>query len=405
MSRLSPPVAFATGHPRSRSAHSRGISARRRAPTYEKIRPADVGLGELFVCARDALIVGNVDSGSIALWNPAAERLFGWTAAEAIGQPIDILIPSPIVRLHQQGLALHRAGGHANLIDSGSGVEVPALTRDGQEVRVELSLTSLHNSNAPGRFVLAMLRDVSDRRRADMQAVEAVRAEAARGELEQRLLEQQRTFDLGAADVERELSLVRRSAERLSRALSRDDASPRRLRQRARIVELRTERARRVLDEVAISTAMRAGSLSVNAERVNLVPLVSRVVADVRARSTPCKVNVSVPQGLTAIVDAVRIEQLVRSLVERAMRRNPRGCWVDIELRRPLVGQVRLEVRDAGRQVLVAARERLLNGDRGLALCRHIVEQHGGALHVDFPAEGGVRIVATLPTQRARVSN
>src|SRR5919197_5009563 len=109
MSRLSPPVVLATGHIRSRSAHSRGIKVRRSAPTYEKIRPADLGLGELFVHTRDALVVGNVDSGSIALWNPAAERLFGWTAAEAIGQPIDVLIPAPIVRLHQQGLALYRA--------------------------------------------------------------------------------------------------------------------------------------------------------------------------------------------------------------------------------------------------------------------------------------------------------
>jgi K+-sensing histidine kinase KdpD len=124
----------------------------------------------------------------------------------------------------------------------------------------------------------------------------------------------------------------------------------------------------------------------------------------VRARSTPCKVNVAVPQGLTAVVDAARIEQLLRTLVDRAMRRNPRGCWVDIELRRPLAGQVRLEIREVGRQVSVAGRKRLMNGDRGLMLCRHIVEHHGGTLSVDFPAEGGVRVVAMLPTQRVRVA-
>src|SRR5438552_14768367 len=98
MPRLSPPVAMATGHTRSRtSAHPRGHSARRRAPTYEKIRPSDVGLGQLFVHTRDAVVVGNIESGSIALWNPAAQRVFGWTAEEAIGQPIEILIPMPIV--------------------------------------------------------------------------------------------------------------------------------------------------------------------------------------------------------------------------------------------------------------------------------------------------------------------
>jgi signal transduction histidine kinase len=58
-----------------------------------------------------------------------------------------------------------------------------------------------------------------------------------------------------------------------------------------------------------------------------------------------------------------------------------------------------------GRPLSAAARERLLGGDRGLALCRHIVEQHGGTLHVDFPDQGGVRVVATLPTQRGRVAS
>src|SRR5438046_9167109 len=127
MSRPMLPVALATGHTRSRSAHSRGVSTRRRAPTFEKIRPIDLGLGELFLHTRDAVVVGNIESGSIALWNPAAERLFGWTAAEIIGQPIEILIPGPIVRLHQQGLALFRRTGHSNLIDAGAPAEVPAV--------------------------------------------------------------------------------------------------------------------------------------------------------------------------------------------------------------------------------------------------------------------------------------
>jgi two-component system sensor kinase FixL len=404
MSRPMPPVAMATGHTRSRSAHSRGVSARRRAPTYEKIRPADLGLGALFLHTRDAVVVGNVESGSIALWNPAAEQLFGWTAAEIIGQPIEILIPGPIVRLHQQGVALYRRAGHGDLIDSGSPIEVPAVTCDGDEIRVELNLSSLHDTAAPGHYVLAIFRDVSERRRAELHAREAARAETARGEAEQQLSDQQNTFEAGASDIERELDRARRAAERLSHALARTDTSQERLRQRARIVVLRTERARRVLDEVATSASIRGGRLMVNPERVNLVPLISRVVADVRARSTPCRVNVAVPQGLTATLDPVRVEQMVRTLVDRAIRRNPRGCWVDIELRRPLVGLARLEVRDVGRPIGPRIRERLLdpNGDRGLALCRFIAEQHGGTLDIDFPADGGVRVVATLPTQRAK---
>ena len=85
MLRTSPPVAMSPGHPRQRAAHARLVSERQRALHIETPSPNDLGLGKLFVHTRDALVVGNVETGLIALWNPAAEQLFGWSPAEAIG--------------------------------------------------------------------------------------------------------------------------------------------------------------------------------------------------------------------------------------------------------------------------------------------------------------------------------
>src|SRR5438105_10373468 len=106
MLRHSPPVAMATGQTRSRTTLRRVHAGPRGAlrDVDDIVSPGDLGLGELFVHPREAVVVGNVETGQISLWNPAAEQLFGWAAAEAIGQPIEILIPQPIVRLHQQGL-------------------------------------------------------------------------------------------------------------------------------------------------------------------------------------------------------------------------------------------------------------------------------------------------------------
>jgi signal transduction histidine kinase len=96
----------------------------------------------------------------------------------------------------------------------------------------------------------------------------------------------------------------------------------------------------------------------------------------------------------------------MRTLLELAITRNPRGCWIDVELRRPLAGLARIEVRDVGRPISEQLRQRLTDpslADQGLTLSRSIVELHGGTLAVEFPAEGGVRVVVRLPTQRGRV--
>src|SRR4051812_43773949 len=66
------------------------------ALTRTPIRPQDVGIGRLFERARDAVVIGDVDSGHIVLWNPAAEQLFGYTAAEAVGQLLEVVVPESL---------------------------------------------------------------------------------------------------------------------------------------------------------------------------------------------------------------------------------------------------------------------------------------------------------------------
>jgi len=171
------------------------------------------------------------------------------------------------------------------------------------------------------------------------------------------------------------------------------------------VIASRTDRLRRVLDVLATSAVMQAGQLELGLERVNLVPLVGQVVAEARQRGLPHRINVAMPQGLTAVLDPSLIEHAVRTVLERVLERNSRGCWIDIELRRPLTGLARLEVREFGGPVSEAQRRvlrELPRTDAGLALSRSIVERHRGTLSVEFPVEGGVSVVMTLPTQSGR---
>jgi PAS domain S-box-containing protein len=120
-------------------------------------RAADFQLGELFDRGREAVVVADLHTGCIVLWNPAAEQLFGYSADEAIGQPLEILMDEGIGNVHHAGLARYRRTGHGLIIDAGKPVGVPARTRSGECIRVQLTLSPLP-CERPGSFVLGVLR-------------------------------------------------------------------------------------------------------------------------------------------------------------------------------------------------------------------------------------------------------
>src|SRR5437764_264818 len=135
--------------------------------TASILHPQDLGIGLLFERMREGVIVADVQSGRIFLWNPGAEKIFGYAADEAVGLPLEVLVPARLQARHQAAFAQYRASGHGAFIDSGEPLEFPALHRTGEEITVELSLSSLGDAVAGGRFVLAVLRDVSARKRGE----------------------------------------------------------------------------------------------------------------------------------------------------------------------------------------------------------------------------------------------
>src|SRR5579859_7058552 len=98
MPRLSLPAATAPGTPHRRTLRPRiQTHAPRRRPTPPRLVPeADASLFELF---HDAVVGTDLHTGQIVLWNPAAEQIFGYSAAQAVGQHVDILMPPAIARL------------------------------------------------------------------------------------------------------------------------------------------------------------------------------------------------------------------------------------------------------------------------------------------------------------------
>jgi PAS domain S-box-containing protein len=124
----------------------------------------------------DAFVCVDADN-RIIHWNRGAEQMFGWRAAEAIGETLDLLVPNRHHHGHNSGMARLRGGGRTKLV--GKTVEVPARCKTGHEILVELSLGMwpAEGEGLPKGFA-SIMRDVSERKRqeAERDAAEAVMA-------------------------------------------------------------------------------------------------------------------------------------------------------------------------------------------------------------------------------------
>src|SRR5207249_4420010 len=103
-------------------------------------------------------------AGRVREFNPASERVFGFTRAEAIGQELaELIIPARIRERHRQGLAHYLKTDEGPLL--GKLIEIEALRRDGTEILVQLAITALEIDGSP--IFTAYLRDITERRRAE----------------------------------------------------------------------------------------------------------------------------------------------------------------------------------------------------------------------------------------------
>jgi PAS domain S-box-containing protein len=111
--------------------------------------------------AADAVIAVDRD-GMIRFWNPGAERLFGFAAAEAVGRTVDIIIPEPQRARHWAGFRRVMATGESRY-GQGDLLAVPGLRKDGARVSLEFTIVPLRAPEGQVEGMVAVLRDVTRR--------------------------------------------------------------------------------------------------------------------------------------------------------------------------------------------------------------------------------------------------
>ncbi len=122
----------------------------------------------MFESIRDAVVVAEADTGQIVLWNPAATEIFGYSPTEALELRVDDLVPDRLKAQHRAGLDRYRETGHGPYVDSRVLLDLPAVHKTGEEIRIEMSLapvSPIDDAAAGGRLALAIIRDITERKR------------------------------------------------------------------------------------------------------------------------------------------------------------------------------------------------------------------------------------------------
>ncbi|MDB5765947.1 MAG: putative signal-transducing histidine kinase [Collimonas fungivorans] len=120
----------------------------------------ELDLRQLVEAVGDAIVISDA-KGAITLWNPAAERMFGFTQGEALGQSLDLIIPERQRQRHWDG---YQKTMDTGITRYGNDVlRVPAVHKDGHTLSIAFTVALLQTADNKVAAIVAVIRDESSR--------------------------------------------------------------------------------------------------------------------------------------------------------------------------------------------------------------------------------------------------
>jgi len=393
------PIKNAKGEVIGASKIARDISARLHGDE------AIARLAAIVNSADDAIVSKTLD-GVITSWNRAAQAMFGWTAAEAVGQRITLIIPRE--RWPEQDEVLARVC-KGESIDHFDTVRV---RKSGE--RIDVSLTVSPVKDARGRIIGAskIARDVSDRKRAEAERTKLLQTvQQAREEAE----ELNRSKDQFLAVLSHELRTPLNAIfgwARMLQSAAMDEATS----QRAIDAILRNATAQvQLVEDLLDVSRIITGKMRLDVQWLDLKSVIESALDAVQpaASAKGLKIETVLDPNAGPVVGAAdRLRQVVWNLLMNAIKFTPRDGRVQVHLRK-LKSHVEIVVSDSGEgiqpEILPFIFDRFRQGDStttrphgglglGLALVRHLVDLHGGRVRAASEGPGrGATFVVELP--------
>jgi PAS domain S-box-containing protein len=358
------------------------------------------------VDSSDDVIVSKTLDGIITSWNPSAERLFGWTAAEAIGQRITLIVPDDRRAEEDEVLARLRRGERIDHF------ETVRITKAGR--LVDMSITVSPIKDASGRIVGAskVARDISERRRIDEErAALLAREQEARRQAEAL----NRAKDELLATVSHELRTPLNAIFGWARLMKDGDLDAAGQTRAVETIIRNAALQARLVDDLLDLSRIVAGRMRLALEPTDLNAAIEAALDTVQpaAQAKDIALEPRLDDAVGLIQGAPdRLQQVVWNLVMNSIKFTAPGGRVDVVSRRDATG-VSFSVVDTGQgidaSVLPYVFEPFRQADSsttraqgglglGLTLVRRLVEAHGGTVTAESAGHNrGSTFTVTFP--------
>ncbi|HEY1497854.1 MAG TPA: PAS domain S-box protein [Candidatus Solibacter sp.] len=379
------------GRMRAEVMHSARLAAERleqlslEVAHHERDQEFAAQLRDIVESSDDAIVSKDMD-GTIRSWNHGAERLFGYSKQETLGQPISLVVPED--RRHEEAGILAR-------IAEGLPVkhfETVRQHKDGRLIHVSLTISPVRETN--GRIVGAshIARDITERI-----------------QFEEQLRQSQKLESLGvlagglAHDFNNLLTGVMGNASLMAEELGPESSAA------PRLAEILTAGERAAL--LVRQMLAYAGKGRFVMQRMDLSGQVAEIAPLIRSSiSTSVQLELHLAKGLPAVEsDASQIQQLIMNLATNAGEAIEGHGTVTITTSARQVGseyQVCLEVKDTGCGMDAATRARIFDPffttkfpgrGLGLAAVLGIIRSHGGSISLESTPGAGTTFTVALP--------
>ncbi len=347
----------------------------------------------------DAMVISHPD-GRIVYVNAIAEKLFGWSRADLVGHPLEVLLPARFRDMHQ----VHRAGYHAapRTRPMGLGLDLFGLKRDGEEFAAEISLTSMQVGEHA--YAITAVRDVTERKKIEKRAQLYNKAREEVRDRDEFLSVASHELRTPVTALQLQLQLIQRAAGRPGGVVAEVLAG------KLNALERQCRRIAVLVNELLDVSRLRLGRLELRLEEFDLAEVAGETVAHLfeEGMRVGSHIDVVTAGAATGRWDRLRLEQVITNLLSNAIKfGQAKPITVEVSADSSLA---RLVVRDRGIGIEPADQERIFQrferavpshhfGGLGLGLyiAREIVDAHGGTMQVDSQPGAGTTFTVELP--------